>query len=168
MRLEDRQTLLATAFDELPAEPRLPDPGRSRDPDDPPAARQHLRERRIERRDLALASDEAREAARPEHVEPAPQVAEPRELEYPHRRAHALHLVRSEIDELEQARDQRRGVLGDEHASGRRQLLHARGEPDRVALRRVRRPLAVADPAADHLARVEPDAHGQLELTRGA
>src|SRR5439155_9743698 len=64
--------------------------------------------------------------------------------------------------------DERRGMFGEVHPSHLRQLLHALREPDRVPLRRVVHAEIVADPADDHLHRVEPHADGEVEAARAA
>jgi hypothetical protein len=74
---------------------------------------------------------------------------------------HALDVEAAEIPQLEEAGDERSGMLGEVDGVRRGELLHARGEPHRVPLRGVVHAQVVADLAYDDLAGV--DAHARRE-----
>ena len=67
------------------------------------------------------------------------------------------------VEEIEEARREAGGVLGQSDAAWWRQLLHPGGEPDDVPLRGVVHAQVVADPTHDDLAGVQAHPHGDLE-----
>src|SRR5207249_2761048 len=90
VRLLHRNAAGTAALDELPAEPALADARLGDDPDHLPVAVHGAGERRLERRHLVDAADEAREAARPGDVEPRLERADVLELVDPYGVARAL------------------------------------------------------------------------------
>jgi hypothetical protein len=163
VRLVDGEPARPTALHELPAEPALPDPGLAHHAHHLPVAGDRARERGLERRRLVLASHEAREAARPGHLEAGAERAHAGQLVDPQRGGHALHRHRAQLLQPEEAGDERRRVLGQVDLPDLGDLLHPRGEPDGVAEGGVVHAEIVADPAHHHLARVEPHADGEVE-----
>src|SRR5262249_46324630 len=99
MRLVDRDPARAAAFCELVAEAALAEASLGPDADDLPVARGCPSQRGLQRRNLGIPPDEAREAARPGHVEPRPHRADPLELVDAKRLAEALHVEHPEIAE---------------------------------------------------------------------
>src|SRR5581483_7319372 len=156
----------AARLEKLPAQAALPD-ARLRDhADHPPRARDRVRERRLELARLLGAPDEAREAARARRIEARPDRPHALELVRPDGLAGALHGERAEVAQAEPAGDERRRVLRQVRPLRTRELLHARGETDRVALCRVVHAEIVADRADDDLARVHPQADREAEAER--
>src|SRR5207237_3203938 len=103
----------------------------------------------VEQSELALAADEAREAARPGALEAAPDLARTPQLEHSHGTACALETLFPTVEEVEEACREARGLLGHTDAARWRQLLHPGGEPDDVPLRGVIHAQDVADPPTD-------------------
>ncbi len=95
--LEDRDPLGAAPLDELVAQPALADPRLAHDPYDGASALERRAERRLERRELIAAADEAREPSRAGDVEPRAQRPGALEPEDPGGFAHALELERAEV-----------------------------------------------------------------------
>src|SRR5215472_15142696 len=119
----------------------------------------------LEARELARAADEAREASRARALEAMTDGAGPQEVEHPHRCARALDAVLATIQEVEEARGEPRGLVGDADAARWRQLLNPGGEPDHVTLGGVIHAEVVPDSPDDHLARIEPHPHREFEAT---
>src|SRR4030095_4747923 len=117
----------------------------------------------LEQSELALAADEAREAARPGTLQTAPDLARTPQLEHAHRNACPLEALFAAVEEVEEARREARGLLGHSDAAWWRQLLHPGGEPDDVSLRGVVHAQVVADPPHDDLAGVQAHPHRELE-----
>ena len=117
----------------------------------------------LEPSELALAADEAREAARPGALEAAPDLARAPQLEHPHGNACALETLLPTVEEVEEARREARGLLGHRDAARWRQLQHPGGEPDDVTLRGVVHAQVVADSPHDDLARIEAHPHREIE-----
>src|SRR5215472_8841716 len=117
----------------------------------------------LEARELARAADEAREAARARALEAMIDWAGPQEVEHPHRCACALDAVLTAIQEVEEARGEPRGLVGDADAPRWRQLLNPGGEPNHVTLGSVVHAEVVPDAPDDHLARIEPHPHREFE-----
>src|SRR6266850_2574953 len=101
------------------------------------STRLRLVQRAVEQRELRLAADEAREAARAGALETAPDLARTPQLEHAHGNACALETLFPTVEEVEEARREARGVLGHRDAARWGQLLHPGGEPDDVPLRGV-------------------------------
>src|SRR5438874_10673681 len=120
-------------------------------------------QRPLEQSELALAADEAREAARPGTLEAAPDLARTLQLEHAHGSACTLETLFATVQEVEEARRQARGLLGHSDAAWWRQLLHPGGEPNDVPLRGVVHAQVVADPPHDDLAGVQSNPHRELE-----
>ena len=80
-----------------------------------------------------------------------------------HRLGDAAHGERPQIAQAEVAGHEPRRVLRQVGRPRLGELLHPLRETDRVALRRVVHAEIVADPADDHLARVETHAHREVE-----
>src|SRR5206468_1282393 len=153
----------AGALDELVTEAALSRARLRGNQDDPRSTRLRLAQSPFEQSELALAADEAREAARPGTLEAAPDLARTPQLEHAHGNACALETLFATVEEVEEARREARGLLGHGDAAGWRQLLHPGGEPDDVPLRGVVHAQVVADPPHDNLARVQADPHRELE-----
>src|SRR5262249_5505929 len=117
----------------------------------------------LEARELARAADEAREASRARALEAMTDRAGPQEVEHPYRCTRALDAVLTAIQEVEEARGEPRGLIGDADAARWRQLLNPGGESDHVTLRGVVHAEVVPDSPDDHLARIEPHPHRALE-----
>ena len=77
-----------------------------------------------------------------------------------------LSVSSPQIARLEEAGDEPRRRLGDEHAPGRRGRLQARGEVRGVADGGVVHAQVVADAADHHDARVDADAHAEIDAVR--
>src|SRR5262249_26374395 len=137
VRLLHGNPLRAATLEKLETEATLADSGLRHDPHHLPVAVDGAGEGGLEGRHLVHPADEAREAAPTRHVEAGPHGPHVLELVDPHQLAHALHRRRSKVTEAEVAVHQARRVLAHVDAVGRRNLLHARGEPDGVALCRV-------------------------------
>jgi hypothetical protein len=120
-------------FEELPAQPRLPDPGRSGDRDQPgltavdagveqllhqPQLGAAPEERCLEAVDPLQATDTGQDVVRP------PQ---------PHRFGLALELVLPGVGEVHRAARHPPGAFVDEDTAGRRRRLHPRRRVDGVA-----------------------------------
>src|SRR5262245_48198574 len=117
----------------------------------------------LEQSELALAADEAREAAQTRALEAAPDLAWSPQLEHPHGGARALETLLTTVEEVEEARRESRGLLGHTDPARGRQLLHPGGEADHVPLRGVVHAQVVADSPDDDLARVEAHADREIE-----
>ena len=96
-----------------------------------------------------LASDERRQRAGAQRLEPAFDRARPQRLPDRQRRREALDLDRAEIAQFEEIANEPPGALCDHDAAGRRQLLHARREVRRFADDAALLCFAVADQIAD-------------------
>ena len=120
-------------------------------------------ERRLQRLHVRIAADEAGEPPRAGGVEARPVGARPLELEDAHGIAHPLDGKRAQVLQLEVPLHQPGGRRAQVDRVGRGQLLHARGEPDRVSLGGVVHAQVVADLAHHDLAGVDPDAHREGE-----
>ena len=90
-------------------------------------------ERLLERRELARASDEARQAARSAALEGAAQRADAEQLVEAYRVRSALHARGAERLEVEEAGRERVGPLADDDAAGVGEALHALRQADRMA-----------------------------------
>ena len=101
--LEDLDPARAAAIGELVAEPALADAGLGDDPDHRALAGIRLRQRPLQLRHLALAADEAREAALAGEVEPRARRADAGQLEHLDRLAGTLDLELAEVLQLEEA-----------------------------------------------------------------
>jgi hypothetical protein len=95
--LEHRDLAGAAALSELVTKPALPHPGLAPDAHDGSPAVERRLERRVERRQLIAAADEAREAPRAGDVEPRPQRTRTLEPEDSRGFAHALELERAQV-----------------------------------------------------------------------
>jgi hypothetical protein len=147
---------------ELVEQARLPHARLSHDRDGPPDAARGLGQRLLQRRELGLAADEAREAAGGSPLERRLHGPDPDELVQAHRIRHALHPRRAERLEIEEAGGEGVGAFADHDAAGIGQALHALREPDGVADRHdVRLAVCVMCAPHDDLARVEADANGE-------
>src|SRR5262249_30356968 len=102
----------ASALHELVAETALARARLRDEQDDPWSARAGLAQSALEQRDLALAPDEAREAARPGAVEAALRLARAAQVEHPHGQARALESLFAAVEEVEEARREARGLSG--------------------------------------------------------
>src|SRR5262249_48745837 len=156
VRFGDRHPLGAPVFDDLQAEAALPDTGWPDDPDHLAVTRNGPTERRFQPRDLVATADEAREAMRPRRLNASADGPRLPEREGAHGGAHALDADPADLSQLEEARHQRGRVPRQEDFAGLGDLLRARRQPDRMALRRVVHAQIVADLADDDLAGVEP------------
>ena len=161
--VQDRRPGRSPALQELVAEPALPDPGLAHDPDHLPVAGERPLAGPLQRAQLVLAADEAREAARPRGVEPSPPRAEAGELMHAQRPAHALDLQLAEVPQGHLAGHERRRALGEVDRARGGELLHPLRQPHRVPERGPRGAAVLADRADDDLARVEPHPHAELE-----
>jgi len=113
-----------------------------------------------------MAADELRQAAGARQVEARAQRADPEQLVDVDRPADALDAGLTEVAQLEVAVDEAGGVLGEIHAAGLADLLHAGRQTDDVPLRRVVHAQVVpdlSDGADDHLAGVATDAHREAQ-----
>src|SRR5262245_37225597 len=99
------------ALDELVTEAAFPRTRLCRDQDDSGATLLCLAQSTVQQGELALAADEAREAARPGTVEAAPNLARAAQLEHAHGDARALETVLPPVEEVEEARGEARGLL---------------------------------------------------------
>src|SRR5437773_665695 len=153
----------AGALDELVAEAALSRARLRGNEDDLRSTRLRLAQGPLEQSELALAADEAREAARPGTLEAAPDLARTPQLEHAHGNACALETLFATVEEVEEARREARGLLGHGDAAWWRQLLRPGGEPDDVPLRGVVHAQVVADPPHDDLAGVQAHPHRELE-----
>src|SRR5215471_17271711 len=151
------------ALDELVTEAALSRPRLPGHQDDSGPTGSGFAQGPLEQRELALAADEAREAARPGTVETALDPARTAQLEHAHGNARPLEALFSPVEEVEEARGEARGLLGHRDAARGGQLLHPGGEADDVPLRGVVHAQVVADPAHDDLAGVETHPHRELE-----
>src|SRR4029453_6224537 len=88
----------------------------------------------LEQSELALAADEAREAARPGALQAALDPARTSQLEHAHEDLGPLESSFARVQEVEEPRREARGLLGHSNAAWWRQLLHSGGEPDDVSL----------------------------------
>src|SRR4029453_17970523 len=125
------------ALDELVTEATLSRPRLRGHQDDPRSTGLRLAKSLLEPSELVLAADEGREGARPGDLQAAPDLARPPQLEHAHGSAGALETVFATVAEVEEARREAGGVLGQSDAAWWRQLLHPGGEPDHVPLRGV-------------------------------
>ena len=164
--VEDGRALRHPALGELAAQAALAHTGLADDPHDLPVPGPRLLQRLLERPQLALAPDEAREPARVRDVEPSSRRADTRELVDADRPARALDLDLAQVGQLDIALRQRRGVLGDVHRARPRKLLHALGEAHGVADGRVGHGEVLADRAHHDLAGVQAHAHGEADTVR--
>ena len=117
---------------ELPDEPRLPDAGLAHDGDRLAMARGGALERLGELLELALAPDEAGQAAGGAGLEPGPGRRGPGQLVDRRRGLEPLHRDAPERPDLDVAFGQPQGVAGDEDRPGLRHLLHPGGEVGRL------------------------------------
>src|SRR5207247_1173962 len=131
--------------------------------DDPRSTRLRLAQSPLEQSELALAADEAREAARPGTLEAAPDLARASQLEHSHGNAGALETLFATVEEVVEARGEVPRLLGHSDAARWRQLLYPGGEPDDVPLRGVVHAQVVADPPHDDLAGVQAHPPRDLE-----
>ena len=161
--LVDGDLAAAAALRELVAEPALAHAGLADHTHHAPLPFQHVLQRRVERRELVRAADQAREAACPRHVHPRPHRAHPDELEDLDRVPRPLHWGTPQRRKLEVALDQMRRALGHADAARLGQRLHALRQAHRVTLRGVVHAQVVADLADHDLARVQPDSHAEVE-----
>ena len=111
---------------------------------------------------LLAPPDEARQAAVGGHLDARAQRPDALQLVDAQRVLHAFHREQPQVAEPEEPLHQPRGVLGEVDAIGLGELLHARGQADGVALRRVVHAQVVADLADHDLAGVEAHAHGEV------
>src|SRR5262245_23465090 len=155
------------ALDEFETEPALADARIGDHPDHLPVRLSGAGEDRLEPVELGLAADEAREATRARRVQARAQGPDPFELVDGHGHAHALYRSGATVADGEEALDQAGRVLRQPYRSRNRELLHARGEADRVSLSRIVHAQVVADPTDHHLARVEARANRELEAVWG-
>src|SRR5262249_51840644 len=153
----------AAALDELVAKPALARPRLGDHAYDLRVPRNRLLESSLQSGHLALAPDELGEAARAGHVETGPYAAHALELEDVHWIARSPDPSFAKISERKVARNQLRGVFREIDRVGCRDLLHARGKADRMALRRVVHPEVVADLSDDDLAGIEAHSDGEVE-----
>ena len=102
----------AGSLDELVTEAALARAGLRGDQDDLRSTGPRLAQGPLEQRELVLAADEAREAARARALEAAPDRTRAPQVEDPHRSARALEALLPPIEELEEARREPRGLLG--------------------------------------------------------
>src|SRR5215470_10644382 len=151
------------ALDELVTEAALSCPRLRGQQDDSGPTRPGFAQSPLEQSELALAADEAREAARPGTVETAADPARTAQLEHAHGNARPFEALFPLVEEVEEARGEALGLLGHRDAARRGQLLHPGGEADDVPLRGVVHAQVVADPAHDDLARVQAHPHRELE-----
>jgi hypothetical protein len=154
---------VADALDELVTEAALSRARLRGDQDHARPTGPRLAESRLEPRELVLAADEAGEATRPGALEAAPDRAGTPQLEHAHGNPSALEALLPSIEEVEEARGEARGLLGDRDPSRSRELLHPGREPDHVPLRGVVHAQVVADPPHDDLPGVEAHPHRELE-----
>ncbi len=164
----DDEPFGAPAVDRLLAEPALADARRADDGDHLTVARHGVTEGRLETCDLVRPADERREPARAGRLDAGADGAGAGEREGAHGPADALHADRADGLEAEEGRDQRRRVRRDVDRAGARDLLHAGRQADGVSLRGVVHAEVVADRPHDHLAGVEPHAHGEAQLAGAA
>ncbi len=154
---------MPAALQELVAQPRLAHAGIADHAHDLSVTRDGFVERLLEPGELPLPADEARQPARARYVEARLQRARSLQLEHAHGLLDALQLEASQILELEPAGDDRGGGLAHVHRVGCSELLHARGETDRVPLRGVVHAQVAADLAHDDVAGVEAHANREVE-----
>src|SRR5439155_15937541 len=166
LRLVHGDAACPAALREVVAEPTLADARLGDHANHPPITGERALERRLKRRHLVVAPDEAREAPRAGDVEARAQRARAFELVDGQCGAAALEREPAEIAELEVPRYEGGRVLREVDAAGIGELLHALGESHRVAERRVVHAEIVADPPHDDLSRVEPHADGEAEAAR--
>jgi hypothetical protein len=152
----------ATKFEH---QPRLPDAGITREEHDLSLPVPHTTEQLRERVELAIASDEGREATLGLDVEPrlAPTCAQ--QLERVDRRV-PLHGELAAIERFEVSRDEAMRGGADEHAARSGVLLQSRRDVRRVADGGVIHPEIVADLAHHDWTRVESDPHLEAALER--
>ena len=148
---------------ELEEQPRFPEAGLAHHEHHPAAPRARRGEGFVELGELALAPHEGREPRRRARFDAVARSPCPQHLEAVHLPRDAFQVERAPVAELEVARHQVLGRLGDQDAVGERSLLQAGGEVGRVAHRRVVHAQVVADPADDDRARVDRDAHAELD-----
>jgi hypothetical protein len=163
VRLVDGDAAHPASLDELETEPALPDARLPDHGDDPSVSAHGPRPGGLERRELAGATDEAREAASARKIEARTRLTRPGELVHADGIRGPFEPRRAQISKLEEAADESSRVLRQVDAVSRGDLLHARGQPDGVTVRRVVHAQVVADPPHDHLAGVETDADTEAE-----
>src|SRR5262249_20172171 len=123
------------ALDEFVAESALSGSRLRRHEGDGGTTRLRLAQRLVEKRELPLAADEAREATRLRALEAVLDPARAPYLEHGHGNAGALEPLLATVEEVEEARREARRLLRRRDTARRRQLLHPGGEPDHVPLR---------------------------------
>jgi len=148
---------------ELEAQAALAGAGLGHDAHDLSVACVRLLERLLEHRHVVVAPDEPGEPAGTGHVEARLELAHALELVHLDRSAHALHGGSAQVSQPDVAPDQLCGRLAHAGRAGPRELLHALREPDRETLGGVVHAQVVPDLAHHHLARVDADAHGEVE-----
>src|SRR5262249_49176750 len=107
------------------------------DADDLCMPRDRLLEGSLERGHLALAANELGEAARSRHLKASTHPSHTLALEDVQRIVQSFDASFTQVAELKVTRNELRRVLREIGRIGRRDLLHARREPDGMALRRV-------------------------------
>jgi hypothetical protein len=161
--LEHLDSAGANALQELEAQAALAGPRIGDDAHDLPAPGHRLLQRVLQGLHIVVAANEACETAGPRDIEASSQGALAYQLVDPHGLLEPLDRERAEILEIQIAGDERRGRVAHVDRVGGRELLHARGQTHREPLGGVVHPQVVADLAHHDLARVQPDAGGEVE-----
>lgn len=135
--LQHEPPLGAGGADELPKQARLPYAWLADHRHDLAGPAMGALQRVVELRQLGLAPDETREAARGGGVQARPRVAGGRELKHLHWRGQALHRPHAERLHRHEALGEAERLRGDEDRARARHLLHARGQVRRLPDRRI-------------------------------
>jgi hypothetical protein len=163
VRLVDGEAAGAAALGELVADAALPDARLGHDSYDLPVAVERSCQHRLQRRDLAVAPDEAREAARPGNFDWSMQSADSLEVVDLDRNTHSLQLERPEVTKAEETRDESRRLGGEISPARLGELLHALRQPHGMSLSRVVHAEIVTDLPDHDFARIESHANGEVE-----
>ena len=161
--LVDRDLPRTAALHELVAKSALARSRLGDDPDDLRVSRDRSLQRRLQSGHLALAADELGETARVGHLQARPHPTHALEIEDVQRFVQPLDPSFPQVSEHEVAGDELRRMLGQQGLPRLGDLLHSRGQADRVPLRRVVHPQIIADLPDDDLTGVEAHPDGEVE-----